>query len=161
MTRRIYFDPTSVESIVEAILSADRQPDLLEQHLKAAPGVLARFDWPKAARDLRRLLPGSGRRRPDRRAADALRGGRRLVKLDVVPDAPAADVDRPLTVAINAQIDPERAGGVETAVQGLVGPPGGPGDRRALPAALDRALRVGAAAAGRRRIRGRPVAVPA
>jgi glycosyltransferase involved in cell wall biosynthesis len=46
----IYLDPTSVESIVEAILTADRQPDLLERHLKAAPGVLARFDWPKAAR---------------------------------------------------------------------------------------------------------------
>src|SRR4051794_9555675 len=46
----IYFDPLRVESIVEAILIADRQPELLEQHKLAAPGVLARFCWPKAAR---------------------------------------------------------------------------------------------------------------
>jgi glycosyltransferase involved in cell wall biosynthesis len=45
----IYFDPTSVESMVEAILTANCQPDVLLRHLKAAPGVLARFDWPKAA----------------------------------------------------------------------------------------------------------------
>jgi hypothetical protein len=35
--------------MVEAILSAHTRPDLLERHLRAAPGVLARFDWPKAA----------------------------------------------------------------------------------------------------------------
>jgi glycosyltransferase involved in cell wall biosynthesis len=46
----LYFDPTSVESIVEAMLTADRQPDLLERHLRAAPSVLTRFDWPRAAR---------------------------------------------------------------------------------------------------------------
>jgi glycosyltransferase involved in cell wall biosynthesis len=42
------------------------------------------------------------------------------VKLDVEPHTPPRSTDRPLIVAINAQIDPERAGGVETAVQGLV-----------------------------------------
>jgi glycosyltransferase involved in cell wall biosynthesis len=45
----IYFDPTRVEAIVEAILTADRRPDLLERNKRAAPGVLARFSWPKAA----------------------------------------------------------------------------------------------------------------
>jgi glycosyltransferase involved in cell wall biosynthesis len=45
----IYFDPMRVESIVEAILTANQQPELLEQHRQAAPGVLARFCWTKAA----------------------------------------------------------------------------------------------------------------
>ena len=44
----LYFDPTRVEAIVEAILTADRQPELLEQHRRAAPAVLARFSWPRA-----------------------------------------------------------------------------------------------------------------
>jgi glycosyltransferase involved in cell wall biosynthesis len=46
----IYFDPLRVDAIVEAVLTADRQPDLLERNKRAAPGVLARFSWPKAAR---------------------------------------------------------------------------------------------------------------
>jgi glycosyltransferase involved in cell wall biosynthesis len=46
----IYFDPLSVQAIVEAILTADRRPDLLERHKRAAPAVLSRFCWPKAAR---------------------------------------------------------------------------------------------------------------
>jgi glycosyltransferase involved in cell wall biosynthesis len=45
----LYFDSTRVEAIVEAILTADRQPELLEQHRRAAPAVLARFSWPRAA----------------------------------------------------------------------------------------------------------------
>jgi glycosyltransferase involved in cell wall biosynthesis len=45
----VYFDPLSVQAIVDAILTAHRQPDLLERHKRAAPGVLARFSWPKAA----------------------------------------------------------------------------------------------------------------
>ena len=44
------FDPTRVEAIVEALLTAHRQPELLEQHKQAAPAVLARFDWERAAR---------------------------------------------------------------------------------------------------------------
>src|SRR5439155_18414675 len=46
----LYFDPTRVESIVEALLAAHQRPALLEQCRLAGPAVLARFDWPKAAR---------------------------------------------------------------------------------------------------------------
>jgi glycogen synthase len=46
----LYFDPTSVDSIANALLMAYRQPDLLERCRAAAPAQLARFDWPKAAR---------------------------------------------------------------------------------------------------------------
>lgn len=46
----LYFDPTDVESIVAALLRAYREPDLLARLLEAAPGALARFDWPRAAR---------------------------------------------------------------------------------------------------------------
>ena len=46
----LYFDPLRVESIVDAILAAHLQPALLERNLQAAPGVLARFCWPKAAK---------------------------------------------------------------------------------------------------------------
>src|SRR5215218_7481849 len=42
------------------------------------------------------------------------------MKLDIVPDVPEPATSRRLTVAINAQVDPDRAGGVETAIQGLV-----------------------------------------
>ena len=42
------------------------------------------------------------------------------MKLDLSPGAEPQRTDRPLTIAVNAQIDPERAGGVETAVHGLV-----------------------------------------
>jgi glycosyltransferase involved in cell wall biosynthesis len=45
----IYFDPLSVQSIVAALLTAERQPALLERNRQAAPSVLARFSWPKAA----------------------------------------------------------------------------------------------------------------
>jgi glycosyltransferase involved in cell wall biosynthesis len=44
-----YFDPHQTESIVEALLAALREPDLAEQTRRAAPAVLARFSWPKAA----------------------------------------------------------------------------------------------------------------
>jgi len=46
----LYFDPTSVEAIVEALLTARRQPELLERRREAAPAALARFDWDRAAR---------------------------------------------------------------------------------------------------------------
>jgi glycosyltransferase involved in cell wall biosynthesis len=46
----LYFDPTSVEAMVEAILRARREPELLEQHRRAAPKQLARFCWQRAAR---------------------------------------------------------------------------------------------------------------
>ncbi|MFN8633098.1 MAG: glycosyltransferase family 1 protein [Chloroflexota bacterium] len=46
----LFFDPTSTEAIVEAILRADRQPALLEKTRRAAPAALARFCWPRAAR---------------------------------------------------------------------------------------------------------------
>jgi glycosyltransferase involved in cell wall biosynthesis len=44
-----YFDPHKTESIVEALLAAEREPHLAEQSRRAAPAVLARFSWPKAA----------------------------------------------------------------------------------------------------------------
>jgi glycosyltransferase involved in cell wall biosynthesis len=46
----LYFDPTHVEAIVEALLRAHRQPELLERHRQAAPATLGRFCWPRAAR---------------------------------------------------------------------------------------------------------------
>ena len=46
----LYFDPTRVEAIVEALLTAHQQPELLEQNKRAAPATLARFCWPRAAR---------------------------------------------------------------------------------------------------------------
>lgn len=46
----LYFDPTRVESLVDAVLTAHREPEQLEQYRRAAPGVLARFSWPRAAR---------------------------------------------------------------------------------------------------------------
>jgi glycosyltransferase involved in cell wall biosynthesis len=45
----LYFDPMRVESIVEALLVAERQPVLLEQTKQAAPAALARGAWPTAA----------------------------------------------------------------------------------------------------------------
>lgn len=44
-----YFDGTRTESIVDALLAVERQPGLLEQTRAAAPAVLARYAWPKAA----------------------------------------------------------------------------------------------------------------
>ena len=46
----LYFDPTSVEAIAEAIVTADRQPELLARLREATPNVLQRFCWPRAAR---------------------------------------------------------------------------------------------------------------
>jgi glycosyltransferase involved in cell wall biosynthesis len=46
----LYFDPTSVGSIVEALLTAFWQPEILDRCKLAAPAQLARFCWPKAAR---------------------------------------------------------------------------------------------------------------
>jgi glycosyltransferase involved in cell wall biosynthesis len=46
----LYFDPTSVESIVDTLMAAHQQPGLLERCRQAAPAVLARFDWQRAAR---------------------------------------------------------------------------------------------------------------
>ena len=46
----LFFDPTRVEAIVEALLTAHRQPGLLAHTLQAAPATLARFCWPRAAR---------------------------------------------------------------------------------------------------------------
>jgi glycosyltransferase involved in cell wall biosynthesis len=45
----LFFDPMRTESIVEALLAAESQPDLLERTREAAPATLARFSWPKAA----------------------------------------------------------------------------------------------------------------
>jgi glycosyltransferase involved in cell wall biosynthesis len=44
-----YFDGARTESIVDALLAAERQPDLLAGTTRAAPAVLARYAWPKAA----------------------------------------------------------------------------------------------------------------
>jgi len=44
-----YFDPLHTESIVEALLAVEREPELLDRARRAAPAVLARFSWPKAA----------------------------------------------------------------------------------------------------------------
>jgi glycosyltransferase involved in cell wall biosynthesis len=46
----LFFDPTSVDAIVEALLIAHKQPELLERNRRAAPVTLARFCWPRAAR---------------------------------------------------------------------------------------------------------------
>lgn len=46
----LYFDPTSTETIVSVLLTAHQQPELLERNRRAAPAVLARFCWPRAAR---------------------------------------------------------------------------------------------------------------
>jgi glycosyltransferase involved in cell wall biosynthesis len=45
----LFFDPHQVESIVEALLTVERQPGLVRKRQQAAPAVLARFSWPKAA----------------------------------------------------------------------------------------------------------------
>jgi glycosyltransferase involved in cell wall biosynthesis len=45
----LLFDGRRVESIVETLAAAHRQPDLLERARRAAPATLARFSWPKAA----------------------------------------------------------------------------------------------------------------
>jgi glycosyltransferase involved in cell wall biosynthesis len=44
-----YFDGTSTESIIEALLLAEREPERLQQTLAAAPAALGRYSWPKAA----------------------------------------------------------------------------------------------------------------
>ena len=46
----LYFDPTRVEAIVDALRTAHRRPEVLDRCRQAAPGVLARFSWPRAAR---------------------------------------------------------------------------------------------------------------
>ena len=46
----LFFDPTRTEAIVEALLVAHREPELLERTMRAAPATLARFCWPRAAR---------------------------------------------------------------------------------------------------------------
>ena len=46
----LYFEPTRVEAIVDAILTAHRRPELLDGCRRAAPAALARFSWPRAAR---------------------------------------------------------------------------------------------------------------
>lgn len=46
----LYFDPTSVDAIVEAIRTAHQQPEMLERNRLAAPATLARFCWDRAAR---------------------------------------------------------------------------------------------------------------
>ena len=46
----LFFDPTSVEAVVEALLTAHRRPELLDEHMRAAPATLARFCWTRAAR---------------------------------------------------------------------------------------------------------------
>jgi len=45
----LYFDGQRVESIVETLVAAHQQPDLLERARSTAPAALARFSWPKAA----------------------------------------------------------------------------------------------------------------
>jgi glycosyltransferase involved in cell wall biosynthesis len=46
----LFFDPTRVEAIVEALLTAHRQPELLQRTMRAAPATLARFCWSRASR---------------------------------------------------------------------------------------------------------------
>jgi glycosyltransferase involved in cell wall biosynthesis len=46
----LYFEPTSVEAIAEAILAAHQRPNLLERRRREAPTALAQFDWPRAAK---------------------------------------------------------------------------------------------------------------
>ena len=45
----LYFDGRRVESIVETLVAAHQQLDLLERTRQAAPSTLARFSWPMAA----------------------------------------------------------------------------------------------------------------
>ena len=45
----LYFDGTSSESIANALLLAEREPERLAATKLAAPAALARFSWPKAA----------------------------------------------------------------------------------------------------------------
>ena len=45
----LYFDGTSTESIVAALLANERDPERLTTTLTAAPAVLDRFAWPRAA----------------------------------------------------------------------------------------------------------------
>jgi glycosyltransferase involved in cell wall biosynthesis len=45
----LYFDGNHAESIAEALLAAEREPDLLERTRQSAPGALTQFAWPKAA----------------------------------------------------------------------------------------------------------------
>jgi glycosyltransferase involved in cell wall biosynthesis len=44
-----YFDGTVIESIVDALLLAERQPELLRKRAERSAAVLTRFDWSKAA----------------------------------------------------------------------------------------------------------------
>jgi glycosyltransferase involved in cell wall biosynthesis len=44
-----YFDGTRAESIADALLAAERHPDLFERTRQAAPAALARCAWPRAA----------------------------------------------------------------------------------------------------------------
>jgi glycosyltransferase involved in cell wall biosynthesis len=45
----LYFDGQRVESLVDALLAAYRDPSVLERTRQAAPAALARLSWPKAA----------------------------------------------------------------------------------------------------------------
>jgi glycosyltransferase involved in cell wall biosynthesis len=45
----LYFDPMHTESIVEALLVAEREPERLKRAQESAPAALGRFSWPKAA----------------------------------------------------------------------------------------------------------------
>jgi glycosyltransferase involved in cell wall biosynthesis len=45
----LYFDGSRTDSIVDALLAAERQPELLASLRQAAPAALARHAWPKAA----------------------------------------------------------------------------------------------------------------
>ena len=83
----LYFDPTRVDSIVEAILTADRQPELLERADRPR-----RPYWPASAgrRPPGPTSPATGRRPGaplTRRAAGALRGGDGLVTVELAPEA--------------------------------------------------------------------------
>lgn len=46
----LFFDPTRVEAMVEALLAVNGQPGILERGRQAAPATLARFCWTRAAR---------------------------------------------------------------------------------------------------------------
>ena len=45
----LYFDGTRTESIVDALLAAERHPERLDHTRQAAPAALARCAWPRAA----------------------------------------------------------------------------------------------------------------
>jgi glycosyltransferase involved in cell wall biosynthesis len=45
----VYFDGLRVESLIDALLAAHRDPATLERVRQAAPAALARLSWPKAA----------------------------------------------------------------------------------------------------------------